>query len=110
MTSTSECRQADLSRFRDWEFCQALRVEHGNDGARILTLWHMAQEFDRQLAEIHRLKQAGKPSTFVETMYVLDLGLDLEETALPTKPVPWGRFQAILKELKLSALNTGQGG
>jgi hypothetical protein len=35
-------------------------------------------------------------------MYVLDLGLDQSEVALPTKPVPWHRFTPILKQLKLS--------
>jgi hypothetical protein len=95
-------RQADLKRFLDWEFCKALQVEHGNDGARILTLWHMAHEFERQLTEVKRHKDAGKPSTFLETMYILDLGLDLAEVPLPTKPVPWARFAAILKQLKLA--------
>jgi hypothetical protein len=95
-------RQTDLKRFLDWEFCKALHVEHGNDGARILTLWNMAREFERQLAEVKRYKDAGKPSTFIETMYLLDLGLDVAEVALPTKPVPWARFAAILKQLKLS--------
>jgi hypothetical protein len=95
-------RQADLKRFLDWEFCKALHVEHGNDGARILTLWHMAHEFERQLTEVKRFKDAGKPSTFVETMYLLDLGLDTAEFPIPTKPVHWARFSPILKELKLS--------
>ena len=95
-------RQADLKRFLDWEFCKALHVEHGNDGARILTLWHMAHEFERQLSEVQRVKVTGKPSTFLETMYILDLGLDQSEVALPTKLVPWARFESILKQLKLS--------
>jgi len=96
-------RQADLRRFRDWETCKTMHVEHGSDGARILTLWHMAREFERQLAEVKRIKDTGQPSTFVETMYLLDLGLDLAEVPLPTKPVPWARFAAILKQLKLTA-------
>ncbi len=91
-----------MQRFLDWEACKAMHVEHGSDGARILTLWHMAGEFDRQLAEVKRYKDTGKPSTFVETMYLLDLGLDLAEVPLPTKPVPWARFAEIFKQLKLS--------
>jgi hypothetical protein len=94
-------RQADLARCRDWEACRRMRVEHGSDGARILTLWHMAHEFDRQMQEVKQLREAGKPTTFVETMYILDLGLDMEEVSLPTKPVPWGRYKSLLKELKL---------
>jgi len=96
-------RHADLRRFSDWEFCKDLYVEHGSDGARVLTLWLMAREFERQMSEIIRLKEAGKPSTFVETMYLLDLALDIEEAALPTKPVPWTRYASTLKELGLAA-------
>jgi hypothetical protein len=96
-------RHADLRRFLDWDFCRELHVEHGSDGARILTLWLMAREFERQMSEVNRLREAGKPSTFVETMYVLDLALDTEEVALPTKPVPWRRYAGTLKELGLSA-------
>jgi hypothetical protein len=96
-------RRADLRRCLDWDFCLDVHVEHGSDGARILTLWLMAREFERQLSEVNRLKEAGKPSTFVETMYLLDLALDTEEMALPTKPVPWERYASTLKELGLSA-------
>jgi hypothetical protein len=95
-------RRMDLRRFLDWETCKHMHVEHGSDGARILTLWHMAHEFERQVAEVTRLKEAGKPSTTVETMYILDLALDTAEVALPTKPVPWDRLAAVLKKLKLS--------
>jgi hypothetical protein len=95
-------RRTDLERFLDWEQCKDMHVEHGSDGARILTLWHMAREYHRQLADVQKAKSAGKPSTTIETMYLLDLGLDMEELALPTKPVSWSRFAAILKELKLS--------
>jgi hypothetical protein len=96
-------RQSDLRRFLDWQWCRQLQVEHGSDGARILTLWHMAREFETQLAEVRRLREAGKPSTYAETMYVLDLGLDTEEIDLPTKPVPWDRFTSCLNALGLSA-------
>jgi hypothetical protein len=95
-------RQADLKRFLDWESCKAIHVEHGSDGARILTLWHMAKEFERQLADVKKFLAAGKRTTYVETMYILDLSLDTEEAALPTKPVPWERFAPVLKALKLS--------
>src|SRR5262249_39214817 len=81
-------RQADLERFADWGWARHVHVEHGSDGARVLTLWHMAREFARQLAEVRRLREQGKPSTYVETMYLLDLGLDTEEVPLRTKPVP----------------------
>jgi hypothetical protein len=95
-------REKDLRRFLDWDFCQRLHVEHGSDGARILTLWHMAHEFVKQLAEVKLLHETGQPTTFAETMYILDLGLDMTEVDLPTKPVPWKRFAPILKELNLN--------
>jgi hypothetical protein len=95
-------RRADLKRFLDWETCRNMQVEHGSDGARLITLWLMAHEFERQIAEVTRLKQAGKRSTFVETMYLLDLGLDMEELPLPTKSVPWGRYSTTLKQLGLA--------
>src|SRR5262249_55181972 len=95
-------RRADLRRFLDWGWCLRLEVEHGSDGARVLTLWHMAREFEAQLAEVKRLRDAGQRSTYAETMYVLDLALDTEEVDLPTRPVPWGRFAAVLAELGLS--------
>ena len=95
-------RQTDLERFLDWDWCKALHVEHGSDGARVLTLWHMAREFRRQLGDVERLREAGKRTTYVETMYLLDLGLDLQEVDRPTKPVPWTRFGKVLKELKLT--------
>jgi hypothetical protein len=34
-------------------------------------------------------------------MYLLDLALDTDETSLPTKPVPWQRFDRTLRELGL---------
>jgi len=94
-------RQADLERCVDWEWCKTLQVEHGGDGARILTLWHMAREFTRQLDDVRRLREAGKRTTYVETMYLLDLGLDTQEVDVPTRPVPWERFAKVLKELRL---------
>jgi len=95
-------QRSDLERFRDWEFCRNVEVEHGSDGARVLTLWHMAREYERQRNEVEQLQAAGKPTTFVETMYYLDLGLDIDEVDIPTKPVPWERFASTLKALKLS--------
>lgn len=95
-------RQSDLKRFLDWEWCKRLQVEHGGDGARVLTLWHMAREFERQLEEVKRRREKHESARFVETMYILDLGLDAEVTPLPTKAIPWDRFARVLKELRLS--------
>ncbi len=95
-------RRDDLMRFRDWEWCKRLHVEHGSDATRVLTLWHMAREFERQIAEVEERRRKKQSSRFVETMYILDLGLDMEEMPLPTKPIPWDRYTAVLKELNLS--------
>jgi hypothetical protein len=38
-------------------------------------------------------------------MYLLDLALDAEEVALPTKRVPWGRYASTLKKLGLAAVD-----
>jgi hypothetical protein len=94
-------REQNLKRFLDWEWCKQVYVEHGSDGARVLTLWHMAREFEKQMAEVQRLRQAGQRTTYVETMYLLDLGLDMEEVNLPTRPIPWERFTPVLRELGL---------
>jgi hypothetical protein len=96
-------READLKRFLDWEWCKRLYVEHGSDGGRVITLWLMAHEFKSQAEEIARLKAEGKQTRFVETMYILDLGLDTEEKNLSTRAIPWERFTAVLKDLGLPA-------
>jgi hypothetical protein len=95
-------RQGDLKRFLDWEWCKRIQVEHGSDGARVLTLWCMAKEFERQMDKVHRRREKKESTRYIETMYVLDLGLDTEEIPLPTKAIRWERFESVLKEMKLS--------
>jgi hypothetical protein len=56
----------------------------------------MSQEFDRQIALVRKRRQEGKRSNYEETMYILDLGLDVRTVDLPTISVPWERFEAIL--------------
>ncbi len=63
----------------------------------------MAIRFRQEQEKIAGLRAAGRRSAFVETMYLLDLPLDQKCAALPTKPVPWGRYENILKELILDA-------
>ncbi len=89
-------RRDDLSRFRDWERCRAMQVEHRSHGERILTLFKMAAEFDRQDALVRQRRAEARRSKYEETMYVLDLGLDTRAVDLPTIAVPWDRFEAIL--------------
>ena len=91
----------DLALFADWTLCRGVEVEHNTDGARVLTLMELAKRFKVEQAELARLRQAGQRTRYVETMYVLDLSLDKRSAAIPTKPVSWGRFEQVLKEMNL---------
>jgi hypothetical protein len=92
-------RKDDLALFESWPNCRDCRVEHGSDGARLLTLVEMATRFRSEQEKIAALRAAGQRTTHVETMYLLDLALDRRAVSIPTKPVPWGRFERVLKEL-----------
>jgi hypothetical protein len=92
-------RHDDLIRFRDWEGCAQIQVEHASHGERILTLMTMAAEYERQAAAIASRRAAGRRSNYEETMYLLDLGLDTQSANLPAKPVPWNRFEPTLAKL-----------
>jgi hypothetical protein len=91
----------DLALFDSWPACRGMQVEHGGDGARILTLIELAQRHREEQARIAQLRREGKRTLYVETMYVLDLALDRRTSPAPTKPVPWGRFEEILKGMGL---------
>lgn len=92
---------SDLARFESWKSCRDLRVEHGSDGARVLTLMALSRRYLAEQGTIAQLRAAGKRTRFVETMYVLDLALDKRCAAVETRDVPWGRFEAILKQMNL---------
>jgi hypothetical protein len=92
-------RREDLDRFLDWENCSSIHVEHATHGERILTLMAMAKEFESQSAAVAGRRAAGRRTNYEETMYILDLGLDTETADLPSKPVPWDRFEATLENL-----------
>jgi len=94
-------RRDDLLRFRDWDDSAAIEVEHASHGERILTLMNMAAEFDRQEAAIAARRAAGRRANFEETMYILDLGLDTKCADLPSKSVPWRRFESTLQKLEI---------
>jgi hypothetical protein len=91
----------DLSLFENWAVCREVQVEHGSDGARILTLMELARRFRTEQEKIAVLRKAGQRTRYVETMYVLDLALDRRMAAVPVKKVPWGRFEEVLKQLNL---------
>ncbi len=94
-------RVKDLALFESWPQCRDVLAEHGADGVRVLTLMELAKRFRKEQAEMQALKQAGKRTRYLETMYLLDLALDERTTDIPAKPIPWGRFESVLKELGL---------
>ena len=94
---------ADLALFESWPLCRNVQVEHGGDGMRLLTLVDLARRFRAEQQKIAELRQAGKRTRYIETMYVLDLGLDRRSAAIPVKQVPWGRFEEVLKQLDLES-------
>jgi hypothetical protein len=91
----------DLALFENWQTCRETQVEHGTDGARILTLMEMAKRFRSEQAQLVELRRAGKRTRYVETMYVLDLALDKSSAPIPVKKVSWGRFEEILMQMNL---------
>jgi len=92
---------ADLTLFETWPACRNVQVEHGSDGARILTLMELARRFRAEQAKIASLRQVGKRTRYVETMYILDLALDKRSAEIVVRPVSWGRFEDVLKQLNL---------
>jgi hypothetical protein len=91
----------DLALFEDWRACREVQVEHGADGARILTLMEMAKRFRLEQERLTELRRAGKRTRYVETMYTLDLALDKSAAPIDLKKVSWGRFEEILKQMSL---------
>lgn len=94
-------RQDDLALFEDWTSCRGVEVEHGADGARVLTLMKLSKRFREEQEKLDALRKAGKRTRYMETMYILDLALDMRSASIETKPIPWGRFEDILKEMNL---------
>jgi len=91
----------DLALFEDWPRSREVQVEHGADGSRVLTLMDLARRFRTEQAEIAGRRAAGQRTKHVETMYILDLALDKRNASISTKPIPWGRFESILKSMDL---------
>ena len=94
-------RKLDLPFFEDWTVARSIQVEHGSDGARLLSLMEMAKRFHQEQAKIAELRTAGKRTAYMETMYILDLSIDQCCADLPVKPVPWSRYSSVLKELNV---------
>ena len=92
---------SDLALFADWTTCRDVCVEHRADGSRVLTLMELARRYRDEQDELHRLRAAGKRTRHVETMYLLDLALDRRTVPISTRPIPWGRFEGVLKQLNL---------
>jgi len=93
--------ESDLALFENWAACRKIQVEHGTDGARVLTLMELAQRHREERQEIEKLRNAGQRTRYVETMYLLDLALDRRSCSIPLRDVPWGRFEEVLKAMNL---------
>jgi hypothetical protein len=93
----------DLLLFTDWSDCRETLVEHGSDGARILTLIAMARRYREEQTHIAELRREGQRTKYVETMYTLDLALDCRTSPIPVKPVPWDRFETVLEAIGLES-------
>jgi hypothetical protein len=61
----------------------------------------LARRHREEQEHLARLRREGKRTQYAETMYVLDLALDRRSSPIPTKPVPWGRFEEVLKGMSL---------
>jgi hypothetical protein len=96
-------RRDDLLRFRSWEYCARIEVEHAVHGERILTLMRMAAEYQRQASAIAGRRAAHRRSNYEETMYILDLALDTQTADLTSKVVPWERFETALESFGVKA-------
>lgn len=105
-TSVVLIRVEDLEAFADWGACAGVEVEHGSDGARVMTLYVLANKLRAERHAIAELRSTGKPTRYAETAFVLDLALDLRFAPVPTRAVPWRRFAA---ELALLGLDAGEG-
>jgi hypothetical protein len=88
----------DLELFLSWPDCKDVHVEHGSDGARVLTLLELARRHKAETVKLAELRATGQRTRYVETMYTLDLALDKRSCPMPTRPIPWGRFEDILKQ------------
>ena len=91
----------DLELFEKWGTCRDIQVEHGSDGSRVLTLMIMARKFREEQNLIAKFRSENKRTVHLETMYVLDLPLDRRTAAIPLKPVPWNRFDNVMKQMGL---------
>jgi hypothetical protein len=92
---------SDLPLFAEWSDCREIQVEHGSDGARILTLMELARRHREEQAYIVQFRREGKRTQYLETVYTLDLALDRRTSPIPVKPVPWERFESVLKAMRL---------
>jgi hypothetical protein len=97
--------RGDLALFETWSACRDVKVEHGSEGARVLTLMELARQFRSEQERLASLRNAGQAITHQETSYILDLALDKRTTAIPVKAVPWNRFEDVLKQLSLESQN-----
>lgn len=59
-------RVSDLRLLEDWGACAGVEVEHGRDGARVLTLHALAKQYRAESEQIAGLRAAGKSTRYAE--------------------------------------------
>ncbi|MFN8391279.1 MAG: hypothetical protein U0136_13385 [Bdellovibrionota bacterium] len=94
----------DLKYFADWTNCREIFVEHGADGARVISLHIAAKKFLCEEALIAEKRAAGERTKGIEEFFILDLCLlKPHSNKIPTKRVPWSRYGEILTAIGLEA-------
>jgi hypothetical protein len=61
----------------------------------------LSKRFREEQAKLVELRKTGQRTRYMETIYLLDLALDIRSAPIETKPVPWERFQSSLKEMNV---------
>jgi hypothetical protein len=91
----------DLEMFLSWQTVERIQTERSTDAVRLLTLMELANRWQKEQKLISEHRVEGKSTRHLETMFLLDLGINRRSAGIPTRPVPWGRY---LQELSARGL------
>ena len=103
-------RSADLPLFASFESCKDIKVHHGSDAAKILTLMEVYRKFTKQQKSLAQAREEGRSTQYLEEMWLLDLSLSTDFVEPTTEEVesgllkpfrlpPWERFAPTLKAM-----------
>ena len=96
-------RLDDLLRFRDWDHCSAIQVEHATHGERILTLMAMAAEYDQQAAAVASRRAARAPIQLRGNHVHPRPGARRPDRGPAGEAGAVGQFESALKQLGISS-------